>query len=118
MERARFPAIMMLLLVIFLLCCTNPLEVQAAAPQTGDRLSVAGVVQNPQGRGVKEVEVEVLVNGQHVKTAKDDEIVTGKSGSFLAEFILPAGTLPGAKVEVTAFKPSWRKLAPYHGSGI
>ena len=111
MERARFPAIMMLL-VIFLLCCTNLLEVQAAAPQTGDRLSVAGMIQNPQGRGVKEVEVEVLVNGHHVKTAKGDEIATGKSGSFLAEFILPAGTLPGAKVEVTAFKPSWRKLAP------
>ena len=84
----------------------------APAPQAGDRLSVAGMVQNPQGRGVKEVEVEVLVNGQHVKPAKDDEIATGKSGSFLAEFILPAGTLPGAKVEVTAFKPSWKKLAP------
>ena len=54
----------------------------------------------------------MLVNGQHVKTARGDEIVTGKSGSFLAEFILPAGTLPGHKVEVTAFKPSWKNLAP------
>ncbi len=84
----------------------------APAPQVGDRLSVAGVINNPQGRGVKEVEVEVLVNGHHVKTVKGEEIVTGKSGSFLAEFILPAGTLPEAKVEVVASKPSWRPLAP------
>jgi hypothetical protein len=82
------------------------------APQAGDHLNVAGMVQNPQGKGVKEVEIEVLVNGQHVRTAKNDEIATGKSGSFLAEFILPAETLPGAKVEVAAFKPSWKNLAP------
>jgi Na+/H+ antiporter NhaD/arsenite permease-like protein len=73
---------------------------------------VAGVMKNPQGKGVKEVAVEVLVNGLHVKTAKDEEIVTGKSGSFMAEFILPTGTLPGGKVEVKAFKPAWEKLTP------
>jgi Na+/H+ antiporter NhaD/arsenite permease-like protein len=86
--------------------------VAAPAPQAGDRLSVAGIIQNPQGRGVKEADVEVLVNGHHLKTTKGDDIVTGKFGSFLAEFILPPGTLPGAKVEVTAFKPSWKNLAP------
>jgi hypothetical protein len=84
----------------------------APAPPAGDRLSVAGVINNPQGKGVKEVEVEILVNGHHVKTVKAEEIVTGKSGSFLAEFLLPAGTLPEAKVEVVAQKPSWRPLAP------
>jgi Na+/H+ antiporter NhaD/arsenite permease-like protein len=91
---------------------TAGVALAAPPPQAGDRLSVAGVMQNPQGRGVKEVEVEVLVNGRHVKTAKDDDIVTGKSGSFMAEFILPAGTLPEAKVEVKAFKPSWKTLPP------
>ena len=84
----------------------------APVPQAGDRLSVAGAMKNPQGRGVKEVEVEVLVNGQHVKAIKDEEIATGKSGAFLGEFVLPAGTLPAAKVEVKAFKPSWVPLAP------
>ena len=84
----------------------------APAPQTGDRLSVAGAMKNPQGRGVKEVEVEVLVNGQHVKAMKDEDIATGKSGAFLGEFVLPAGTLPAAKVEVKAFKPSWVPVAP------
>jgi len=94
----------------------------APAPPAGDRLSVAGVINNPQGRGVKEVEVEILVNGHHVKTVKAEEIVTGKSGSFLAEFLLPAGTLPEAKVEVVAQKPSWRPLAPtpvqVHETGV
>ena len=56
--------------------------------------------------------MEVLVNGQQVKAANNEEIATGKSGSFLAEFFLPPGTLPGAKIEVAAFKPSWKKLSP------
>ena len=112
MKRARYPAVWAML-VFILMAGAGTLEVLAApASQTGDRLSVAGVMQNPQGKGVKEVEVEVLVNGRHVKTAKNDEIITGKSGSFMAEIILPAGTLPGATVEVTASKPSWKKLAP------
>jgi len=102
-----------MLLVMGLLVLAAPLMVLAASgPEPGDRLSLAGVMANPQGRGVNEVEVEVLVNGHHVKTAKAEEIVTGKSGSFLAEFILPAGTLPEARVAVTAFKPSWKKLDP------
>ena len=84
----------------------------AAAPApAGDRLAVSGLVTNPMGKGLKEVEVEVLVNGQHVKpTGKDAQIVTGKPGGYVADFILPAGTLPGAKVEVKADKPSWKSV--------
>ncbi len=111
MKRARYPAVL-IIFVMFLLFFADLPEMQAATDQIGDRLTVAGAMQNPQGRGVNEVEVEVLVNGQHVKAANGEEIVTGKSGSFLAEFILPAGTLPGAQVEVAAFKPSWKRLAP------
>ena len=63
------------------------------------------------GKGLKEVEVEVLVNGQHVKpTGKEAEIATGKPGGFVADFILPPGTLPAAKVEVKAAKPSWKPI--------
>jgi Na+/H+ antiporter NhaD/arsenite permease-like protein len=57
--------------------------------------------------------VEVLVNGQHIQpVGKEESIVTGKPGAFAADFQLPAGTLPGAKVEVTASKPNWKPLAP------
>ena len=53
----------------------------------------------------------MLVNGQHVKpTGKDAEITTGKPGGFVADFILPPGTLPAAKVEVQAAKPSWKPI--------
>jgi Na+/H+ antiporter NhaD/arsenite permease-like protein len=83
----------------------------AASPAAGDRLAVSGLVTNPMGKGLKEVEVEVLVNGRHVKpTGKEAGIVTGKPGGFVADFVLPAGTLPNAKVEVKASKPSWKPV--------
>ena len=111
LKNIKIPIIMLSMVFLTgLLAATVALA--APAPQTGDRLSVAGAMKNPQGRGVKEVEVEVLVNGQHVKAIKDEDIATGKSGAFLGEFVLPAGTLPAAKVEVKAFKPSWVPLAP------
>jgi Na+/H+ antiporter NhaD/arsenite permease-like protein len=84
----------------------------APAPaQAGDHLALSGMVANPMGKGLKEVEVEVRVNGRHVKpTGKEAEIVTGKPGGYVADFILPAGTLPVAKVEVQAAKPSWKPV--------
>ncbi len=83
----------------------------AAAAPAGDHLALSGLVTNPMGKGLKEVEVEVLVNGQHVKpTGKEAEITTGKPGGFVADFILPPGTLPAAKVEVQAAKPSWKPV--------
>ncbi len=98
---------------VFLSVTLTAAAVAAAVEKPGDRLTVAGAVKNLQGRGVKEVAVEVLVNGQHVKSAgPEEEIATGKSGSFFGEFVLPAGTLPGAKVEVQAAKPSWREIGP------
>ena len=85
--------------------------VAAPAPAPGDHLAISGLVTNPMGKGLKEVEVEVLVNGQHVKPmGKEAEIVTGKPGGFVADIILPPGTLPAAKVEVQAAKPSWKPI--------
>ncbi|MFZ5450819.1 MAG: SLC13 family permease [Thermodesulfobacteriota bacterium] len=104
--------------IIVLFCSFLGLSLAATtfpAPpaKPGDRLTLAGAVKNLQGRGVKEVEVEVLVNGRHLKPeGVEEEIVTGKSGSFLAEFVLPPGALPSAKVEIKAAKPSWRKIGP------
>jgi len=110
MARARYPAAA-LILTLMVLLWLGPSLAQAAV-SNGEKLSVAGMVKNPQGRGVKEVAVTVLVNGQPVQPANGEEIITDKSGSFLAAFLLPVGTLPGARVEVTAAKPSWRPLPP------
>ncbi len=84
----------------------------ATAPAAGDRLAVSGLITNPMGKGLKEVEVEVLVDGRHVKPeGKEKEIVTGKAGGYVAEFVLPPGTLPAAKIEVKASRPSWKPVA-------
>ncbi len=97
------------ILILILLGGIDPVFAQ---PEPGDRLMVSGMIKNPQGKGVKEVEVRVLINGQPLKAADGRETVTGKHGSFLAEFVLPAGTLPHARVEVSAHKPAWRSLPP------
>jgi Na+/H+ antiporter NhaD/arsenite permease-like protein len=89
-------------------CLTAP-----AFGAPADRLTVSGAFLNPQMKPVKEVEIEVLVNGKAVKpVGKEEEITSGSKGAFSAEFHLPAGTLPAAKVEVRAQKASWEPLKP------
>ena len=79
----------------------------------GDRLLLAGSIKNLQGKGIKEVEVEVLVNGRHAKPAgKEERIATGSQGLFRGEFQLPGGALTAGRVEVQAHKPGWRTLSP------
>jgi len=103
-------------LSLVLLACFLFTSVVLAAPTPappGDRLTVSGTVKNPQNKGVKEVEIEVLVNGKAVKPegTQNGEIATaGKQGSFVAEVTLPAGILPSAKVELAASKPSWKAI--------
>jgi Na+/H+ antiporter NhaD/arsenite permease-like protein len=96
------------LIMLCLAASAGLAQVEVTGP--GDRLTLSGVVKNPQGKGVKEAEIEVLVNGQHVKPLGDEEIVTGSKGGFVEEFQLPSGTLPQAKVEIQASKPSWQTL--------
>jgi len=105
---ASFLYILTFLLIAGLLAAS---AVFAAPAPASDHLAISGLVTNPMGKGLKEVEVEVLVNGQHVKpTGKEAEVVTGKPGGFVADFLLPPGTLPSAKVEVKASKPSWKPI--------
>jgi Na+/H+ antiporter NhaD/arsenite permease-like protein len=86
---------------------------RAADSGPQDRLSLAGSILNTEGGGVKEADVEVLVNGRHVKPeGKKPSMVTGSQGGFLGQFHLPAGSLAGARVEVQVKKPNWRELPP------
>ena len=86
---------------------------RAADPGPQDRLSLAGSILNTEGGGVKEADVEVLVNGRHIKPeGKKPTVVTGSQGGFLAQFHLPAGALTGARVELQVKKPNWRELPP------
>jgi Na+/H+ antiporter NhaD/arsenite permease-like protein len=82
----------------------------AATPQaSGERLSVSGLLTDAQGKGVKEVSVEVLVNGRPVAPAgREEHLASGPAGGFVGQFLLPAGTLPEAEVKIRAVKPSWQ----------
>ena len=61
---------------------------------------------------MKEVEVEVLLHGRHLKPlGKEETIVTGSQGNFLAVFLLPQNSFPGARLEVKAAKPCWQEIA-------
>jgi Na+/H+ antiporter NhaD/arsenite permease-like protein len=107
----RIKRLALLSLTAFLAAAFCFTSLAAAAP--ADRLTVSGVIQNPQKKPVKEVEIEVLVNGQAVKpVGRDEEISSGSKGAFSAEFQLPPGTLPAAKVEVQAKKPNWQPMKP------
>ena len=100
-----------IILAVFLVLFAGSPSMGASAPAAGDRLTVSGLATDPMGKGLKEVEVEVLVNGQyHQPLGKDAAIITGKPGGYVANFIVSPGTLPAAKVEVTAVKPSWKPV--------
>ncbi|MGB8992259.1 MAG: ArsB/NhaD family transporter [Desulfobaccales bacterium] len=100
-----------LLVVLGSVLVSGALAAAATAAPSGDRLALSGLVTNPMGKGLKEVEVEVLVNGQPVKpVGKEAEVATGKPGGYVTDFLLPPGTLPSAKVEVKASKPSWKAI--------
>ena len=61
------------------------------------------------GQGVKEVEIELLVNRrQFTPQGRDERIETGSKGDFVGRYRLPQGTLPEAAVKIRALRPSWQ----------
>ena len=96
-------------LAMFLSIVACPLESPAAAPEAGDVLTVSGIIDDAQGKGVKEVEIEVLVNGQPAGlVGKEESVASSSSGAFVGRYRLPFGTLPDARLQIRAVKPSWQ----------
>ncbi len=96
-------------LAMFLSIVACPLELPAAAPEAGDVLTVSGIIDDAQGKGVKEVEIEVLVNGQPAGlVGKEESVASSSSGAFVGRYRLPFGTLPDARLQIRAVKPSWQ----------
>jgi Na+/H+ antiporter NhaD/arsenite permease-like protein len=88
----------------------------AADPPHGgaslDLLVVSGTIANAQGKPIKEVQLHFYVNSQ--KLELEEEVTTSKAGRYEAEISLPRGTLPGARVEMEAEKPSYQTTARIH----
>jgi Na+/H+ antiporter NhaD/arsenite permease-like protein len=109
----RLTSFLQILTALLIAGFLTPSLVLAAPASPGDRLTLSGVVANPMGKGLKEAEVRVLLDGHHLKpVGKEHEIITGKPGGYVADFIVPPGTLPGARVQVEALKPSWKSVPP------
>jgi Na+/H+ antiporter NhaD/arsenite permease-like protein len=81
-------------------------EAGSGTPASSQVLIVSGTVSNSQGKPVKEAQLTFYVNG--TKLEIDEEVTTSKAGRYEAELTLPPGTLPEAKVEMEAHKPSYR----------
>jgi Na+/H+ antiporter NhaD/arsenite permease-like protein len=98
-----------ILMAVILGLCSSPLQVSAALPEAGDRLTVSGVIADAQGKGVKEVEIELVADGRQVAPqSRDERIQTGSKGGFVGRYRLPQETLPKAELKIRALRPSWQ----------
>jgi len=96
------------LITVFLAIFAYPLAVPASQTPV-DKLTVSGVIGDAQGKGVKEVEIELLVNGRKVAPlGRDEHLETSGKGAFVGRYTLPQGALPEAQVKIRVVKPSWQ----------
>ncbi len=98
-----------ILFAAFLAIVAGPLTAAASQPDSGDILTVAGVVADAQGKGIKEAEIELLANGRQVAPAgRDERLESAGKGAFAGRYIFPKDSLPEAKLQIRVTKPSWQ----------
>jgi Na+/H+ antiporter NhaD/arsenite permease-like protein len=98
-------------LMVFALCllfitvspCLGSEATSTSTPS--DILIVSGTVNNAQGKPIKDVELHFFINGRGV--GPEEPATTSKAGRYEAELTFPPGTVPAAKVEVEAQRPSF-----------
>jgi Na+/H+ antiporter NhaD/arsenite permease-like protein len=95
------------LMAVLLAIFAWPGPVLASPPAGGDKLTVAGIIADAQGKGIKEAEIELLVNGKPFSAPEGERLETGSKGSFVGRYQLPRGTLPAGRVQIRAQKPCW-----------
>ena len=111
MKRKWAGVVALVTILLLGLTCVWAGEMQTSGKHPGpvDTLIVSGTITNLQGKAVKEVGLHFFLNGQ--KLELEEEVSTSKAGVYEAKLKVPKGTLPGAKVEVEAAKPSFQTSA-------
>ena len=102
------PVLLTVFLLIFACPLTSPASLEKK-PETGDKLTVSGVIEDAQGNGVQEVEIELLLNGRKVPAlGQDERLGSDGQGAFVGRYRLPQGALPDAPIRIRAVKPGWQ----------
>jgi Na+/H+ antiporter NhaD/arsenite permease-like protein len=100
-------SILSLFALIFLGFIVIPCWSAEKAPAgPSDYLTLTGSVSNAQGKGLKEVKVDIFIGGKEVHLP--EELVTRGGGDFVVRLPVARGTLPAAKVEMEFSKPSYK----------
>jgi Na+/H+ antiporter NhaD/arsenite permease-like protein len=105
MKRIFVLSLLVLVLMISLSASIPAAEIQKLTAPS-DTLIISGTVINAQGKAVKEVGLHFFLNGKKVEMG--EEVTTSKTGRYEAEIKMPSGTLPGARLEMEAQKPSYK----------
>jgi Na+/H+ antiporter NhaD/arsenite permease-like protein len=103
--------------LIFAVLMVHPCWSAEKAPSgPSDFLTLTGHIANPQGKGIKDVKIEIFVDGKAVHLP--EELVSLDGGNFQITLPFPQGKLPGAKVELELSKPSFESSGPIAVSRI
>jgi len=106
-----------LLIALMVLAPVSGLATEPAKPSgPQDILVVSGTITNAHGKPVKEVVVDFFINNH--KAELEEETSTSKAGRYEAEIPVPAGTLPDARIEYEAGKPSYKSTGKNTLEGI
>jgi Na+/H+ antiporter NhaD/arsenite permease-like protein len=95
-----------LILSVFLFMIAFPVAEPTDSFAASDILTVSGIIADAQKKPVKDAGITFFINGN--KQVVKEEVTTSKAGQYIVDLELPAGTLPGAKVEMEASRPSYR----------
>ena len=69
-----------ILLAVFLVVFAGSPSMGTSQPTAGDHLTVSGIIEEAQGKGVKKAENELLVDGKPVSPLADERVDTGSQG--------------------------------------